>query len=49
MTVTWQLTAVEGGTRVDTIANNVPDGVSAEVHATGMKSSLWSLARCLEG
>lgn len=28
MTMTWDLTAAEGGTRVDIIADDVPDGVS---------------------
>jgi uncharacterized protein YndB with AHSA1/START domain len=49
MTMTWELAAVEGGTRVDITANNVPDVVSAEDHATGMESSLTNLAKYLGG
>ena len=48
MTMTWKITAVEGGTRVDIVAEDVPDGVSAEDHAEGMTSSLANLARYLE-
>jgi uncharacterized protein YndB with AHSA1/START domain len=44
MTMTWELTAVDGGTRVDITARNVPDAVSAEDHAAGMASSLANLA-----
>lgn len=48
MTMTWQVTAVDGGTRVDITADDVPDGVSAEDHAAGLASSLASLAAYLE-
>lgn len=48
MTVTWEVTAVEGGTRVDIVAADVPDGISAEHHATGLASSLTNLAEHLE-
>lgn len=44
MTMTWEVTAVDGGTRVDITANDVPDGISAEDHATGLASSLANLA-----
>ena len=44
MTMTWQLTPVDGGTLVEIIAEDVPDGISAEDHATGMTSSLENLA-----
>jgi uncharacterized protein YndB with AHSA1/START domain len=47
MTMTWELTAVEGGTRVDITADDVPDAVSAEDHAAGMTSSLENLAQYL--
>ena len=48
MTMTWEITPVEGGARVDITADNVPDGISAEDHATGLASSLANLAEHLE-
>ena len=48
MTMTWEVTAVDGGTRVDVTAADVPDGISAEDHAAGIASSLANLARYLE-
>lgn len=48
MTMTWEATAVEGGTRVDITATDVPDGISEEDHATGLASSLANLAGYLE-
>lgn len=48
MTMTWEVTAVEVGTRVDIVAEDVPDGISAEDHATGLTSSLKSLAAYVE-
>jgi uncharacterized protein YndB with AHSA1/START domain len=48
MTMTWAVTAVEGGTRVDITADGVPDGISAEDHAAGIESSLANLAARLE-
>lgn len=48
MTMTWEVTAVEAGTRVDIVAEDVPDGVSAEDHATGLASSLTKLAAYVE-
>lgn len=44
MTMTWEVTAVDGGTRVDIRAENVPAGISAEDHAAGLRSSLANLA-----
>jgi len=44
MTMTWEINAVDGGTRVDITADNVPDGVSQEDHAAGLTSSLANLA-----
>jgi uncharacterized protein YndB with AHSA1/START domain len=44
MTMTWEVTAVDGGTRVDITADDVPDGISAEDHAEGIASSLTNLA-----
>jgi uncharacterized protein YndB with AHSA1/START domain len=48
MTMTWEVTGVDGGTRVDITADDVPDGVSPEDHAAGLTSSLVNLARCVE-
>jgi uncharacterized protein YndB with AHSA1/START domain len=44
MTMTWRLTDVEAGTLVEFIADDVPAGISAEDHATGLASSLANLA-----
>jgi uncharacterized protein YndB with AHSA1/START domain len=49
MTMTWEVSAVDGGTRVDITADDVPDGISAEDHAVGLASSLANLARYVEG
>jgi uncharacterized protein YndB with AHSA1/START domain len=48
MTMTWALTAVDGGTRVEIRADDVPAGISAEDHAAGLASSLANLAAYLE-
>jgi uncharacterized protein YndB with AHSA1/START domain len=48
MTMTWAAKAVDGGTRVEFIADDVPDGISADDHAAGLTSSLENLARYLE-
>ena len=44
MTMTWEVTATDDGTRVDIRADQVPDGISAEDHAAGLASSLANLA-----
>ena len=44
MTMTWEVTAVDAGTRVDVVADDVPDGIAAEDHAAGLASSLANLA-----
>ncbi|MFD9738437.1 SRPBCC domain-containing protein [Umezawaea sp. NPDC059074] len=44
MTMTWEVVAVDGGTRVEIRAEDVPDGISAEDHAVGLASSLANLA-----
>jgi uncharacterized protein YndB with AHSA1/START domain len=49
MAMTWELTEVDGRTRVDIIADNVPDGVSADDHAVGLASSLANLANYVVG
>lgn len=48
MTMAWELTAVEAGTRVDITATDVPDGISEHDHAAGLASSLANLADYLE-
>ena len=48
MTMTWEVTAVDGGTRVDITADDVPDGITADDHAEGIASSLVNLADHLE-
>jgi uncharacterized protein YndB with AHSA1/START domain len=48
MTMTWELTEVAGGTRVDIRAENVPVGISAKDHAAGLTSSLENLANFLQ-
>jgi uncharacterized protein YndB with AHSA1/START domain len=48
MTMTWEVTAVDGGTRVDITADDVPDGICAEDHAEGLASSLANLAEHVE-
>ena len=47
MTMTWEVTDVPGGARVDIRADDVPDGISADDHAAGMTSSLANLAAYL--
>ena len=47
MTMTWEVAPVPGGTRVDIIADDVPDGISEEDHAAGLASSLANLAEYL--
>jgi hypothetical protein len=49
MTMTWEVTAVDEGTRIDIIADNVPDGIAPYDHASGLASSLMNLAKYLEG
>jgi uncharacterized protein YndB with AHSA1/START domain len=48
MTMTWEVTASHGGTRVTIRAADVPEGISAEDHAVGMASSLAQLAAFVE-
>jgi uncharacterized protein YndB with AHSA1/START domain len=47
MTMTWGVT-VDAGTRVDIVAEDVPDGISVEDHAAGLASSLMNLAAYVE-
>ena len=48
MTMTWEIEAVAGGTRVQITVEDVPSGISADDHEAGLKSSLENLARLLE-
>ena len=48
MTMTWELAPSAGATRVEIRADGVPDGISAEDHATGMTQSLENLAAYVE-
>ncbi len=48
MTMTWEVTATDDGTRVDFRADDVPSGISAEDHAAGLASSLANLAAHVE-
>jgi uncharacterized protein YndB with AHSA1/START domain len=49
MTMRWELSAEEGGTRVEVRADDVPAGISADDHAAGLASSLANLADYVEG
>jgi uncharacterized protein YndB with AHSA1/START domain len=48
MTMTWELRAIDGGTEVVFRADDVPEGISADDHATGMNASLENLARFVQ-
>ena len=48
MTMTWEVTAVDAGTRVDIVAEDVPDGISTEDHTAGLAASLTNLAAYVE-
>jgi len=48
MTMTWAVVSVDGGTRVEITADDVPDGIAAADHAAGMASSLENLAGYLK-
>ena len=48
MTMTWEVTKVDDGSRVEFRADDVPDGISAEDHAAGLTSSLANLAAYVE-
>lgn len=49
MTITWRLEPIAGGTEVSVVCENVPAGISAADHATGLASSLENLAAYCEG
>ena len=48
MTMTWAVQAIDGRTRVEITADDVPDGISADDHAAGLSSSLNNLASYVE-
>lgn len=48
MTMTWEVSTVDGGTRVEIRADDVPAGIRAEDHAAGLASSLANLAAYVE-
>ena len=48
MSMTWELSRANTGTRVDIHADDVPSGISPEDHAAGLASSLANLAAHLE-
>lgn len=47
MTMTWSLLETDDGMRVEVRADDVPAGISAEDHATGLAASLNNLASYL--
>ena len=48
MRMTWTVQEDAGGTLVEIVADDVPDGISAADHAVGLASSLDNLARFVE-
>src|ERR671930_1824685 len=48
MIMAWEVTPGDAGTRVNVVAEAVPDGISAEDHAAGLDSSLTKLAAYVE-
>lgn len=38
--MSWEVTAADGGARVDISADDVPDDITAQDHAGGLASSL---------
>jgi hypothetical protein len=49
MTMTWELSEENDGTKVRISADDVPSGITAEDHAAGMASTLANLASFVEG
>lgn len=48
MTMTWSVREEAGATRVEIVAEDVPEGIAAEDHAAGLASSLDNLASYVE-
>jgi uncharacterized protein YndB with AHSA1/START domain len=44
MIMTWELSRAGAGTRIEIRADDVPEGISADDHAAGLRSSLENLA-----
>ena len=49
MTMTWTVTAADGGTRVAIDATDVPPAIDVDAHQHGLAASLANLAAWLEG
>lgn len=49
MTMTWEVAPVDGATRVEFRADDVPSGISEADHRTGLESSLDNLAAHVAG
>jgi uncharacterized protein YndB with AHSA1/START domain len=47
MRMSWEVTAIDGGSLVEIRADDVPEGITAEDHAAGLASSLDNLAAFL--
>jgi len=47
MIQTWYLEALDGGTRVTIVCENVPPGIQKQDHDAGLRSTLDNLARYL--
>jgi uncharacterized protein YndB with AHSA1/START domain len=48
MTMTWEVSPVARGSEVTFVAEDVPEGITAEDHVAGLSSSLANLAAHLE-
>jgi uncharacterized protein YndB with AHSA1/START domain len=48
MTMTWELSDAEAGTLVELRAEDVPPGITADEHVTGLQASLANLASYLQ-
>lgn len=49
MSVIWTFTSAQAGTLVEVRCENVPDGISAQDHEAGLKSTLLNLSAFAEG
>jgi uncharacterized protein YndB with AHSA1/START domain len=49
MIMTWEVAAIDVGTRIEIRAEDVPAGISADAHAVGLASSLENLAAYVGG